>query len=106
MSGNPSLLQSPAVLELAEKHGLTAQQVIFKFCQRSVRIFFEANTLLNLKSLGNVTRITSIGITPLSGTTNQQHMKEDVAVESAPQFAAGDVKALETALRNAAARMA
>ncbi|KAJ9100698.1 hypothetical protein QFC20_005391 [Naganishia adeliensis] len=75
-----SLLKSPPVLALAEKHGLTVQQVLFKFCQ-------------------------SIGITPLSGTTNEQHMEEDVAVESAPDFAEEDVKALETALRKAAVQM-
>jgi aryl-alcohol dehydrogenase-like predicted oxidoreductase len=49
--------------------------------------------------------MSSIGITPLSGTTNEQHMKEDVAVESSPDFEADDVKALEAVLRKAAGRM-
>ncbi|KAI5455473.1 hypothetical protein NCC49_000283 [Naganishia albida] len=79
LSGNPALLQSPPVTALAEKYGLSAAQVLFKFCQ-------------------------SIGITPLSGTTTEQHMKDDVAVEATPDFADAEVEALEMALRRAAAK--
>jgi hypothetical protein len=37
LSGNPALLKSPPVIALAEKYGLSAAQVLFKFCQRSVQ---------------------------------------------------------------------
>jgi hypothetical protein len=47
----------------------------------------------------------SIGITPLSGTTNERHMAEDVAVEAAPDFAPSEVEGLEAALRKAASQM-
>ena len=56
LTGSPSLLDHPAVLWLAEVYNITAEQVVYKFAQ-------------------------SEGITPLSGTTNEEHMREDVAVE-------------------------
>lgn len=47
----------------------------------------------------------SIGITPLSGTTDERHMKEDVAVETSKQLAPPEVEALEAALRMVGATM-
>ncbi|KAJ9107539.1 hypothetical protein QFC21_000997 [Naganishia friedmannii] len=79
LSGNPGLLKSPPVLQFAKRHGMTVEQILFKFCQ-------------------------SIGITPLSGTTNEQHMKEDVEVETSANLAAFEVEALEAALRRAGAQ--
>lgn len=80
LSGNPGLLKSPPVLQFATRHGMTVEQILFKFCQ-------------------------SIGITPLSGTTDERHMKEDVAVETSKQLAPREVEALEAALRTAGATM-
>ncbi|KAJ6625838.1 NADP-dependent oxidoreductase domain-containing protein [Mycena sp. CBHHK59/15] len=55
LSGSPSLLATPALVALAEASGCTPSQVLFK-----------------VATMG--------GVTPLSGTTNQTHMEESVAV--------------------------
>lgn len=104
LSGNPALLKSPPILQLSEKHGLTPQQVLFKFCQRRV-----SRCLLRIlhadETCPSFSLLISIGITPLSGTTNADHMAEDVAVESIPDFSPSEVRGLEAALRKAATQM-
>jgi len=57
LSGSPNLLAHPGLGEIARIKGCTPAQALFKLAQLH-------------------------GITPLSGTTNEQHMKEDVAVEN------------------------
>ncbi|KAL4244320.1 NADP-dependent oxidoreductase domain superfamily protein [Abortiporus biennis] len=57
LTGSPSLLKHPALLTLAARKRCTPAQLYFRLAQID-------------------------GITPLSGTTNEEHMKEDVAVES------------------------
>ncbi|KDR67578.1 hypothetical protein GALMADRAFT_258257 [Galerina marginata CBS 339.88] len=59
LSGSPSLLSHPALLLIAKKSKLTAPQAVYKVAQIE-------------------------GIIPLSGTTNETHMGEDVAVEKLP----------------------
>ena len=56
LSGSPSLLTHPAVLQLANMYNLTAAQIVYRVAQNE-------------------------GATPLSGTTNEVHMCEDVAVK-------------------------
>jgi len=56
LSGSPSLLSHPSVLALAQAAKCTAAQAVFKIAQMQ-------------------------GITPLSGTTNDNHMREGVDVE-------------------------
>jgi len=56
LSGSPSLLTHPAVLELANTSNLMAAQVVYKVAQIE-------------------------GVIPLSGTTNEVHMCEGVLVE-------------------------
>ncbi len=56
MTGSPTLLAHPAVLELAKASNLSAAQTVYKIAQLH-------------------------GIIPLSGTINEEHMKQDVAVE-------------------------
>jgi diketogulonate reductase-like aldo/keto reductase len=56
LTGNRDVVSSPAVSRIAERHGKTAPQIIYRFAQ-------------------------GLGITPLSGTTNRQHMQE--ALEAA-----------------------
>jgi len=56
LSGSPSLLTHPAVLQLANMYDLTAAQIVYSVAQNE-------------------------GAIPLSGTTNEVHMCEDVAVE-------------------------
>ena len=59
LTGSPTLLAHPAVLELAKASNLTVAQTVYKFAQLQ-------------------------GIIPLSGTKNEEHMKQDVAVENLP----------------------
>lgn len=56
LSGSPSLLRHPAIQAISKAKGCTPAQALFRIAQ------------LN-------------GITPLSGTTNEQHMDDAVAVE-------------------------
>ncbi|KAJ3489139.1 hypothetical protein NLI96_g2335 [Meripilus lineatus] len=57
LSGSPSLLAHPKLVATARKNGCTPAQALFKLAQ-------------------------SRGVTPLSGTTDEKHMVEDVAVDS------------------------
>ncbi|KAF8971226.1 NADP-dependent oxidoreductase domain-containing protein [Flammula alnicola] len=61
LTGSPSLLSHPALVEIAKKSNLTAPQAVYKLAQTE-------------------------GVVPLSGTTKPVHMREDVAVENL-QFA-------------------
>jgi len=70
LTGSPSLLNHPAILQIATASNITAPQVVYKFAQ-------------------------SQGIIPLSGTENELHMKEDVAVEKLPLQGDGDEDVLE-----------
>jgi len=56
LSGSPTLLSHPALLAVAKAANCAPAQAVFKFAQ-------------------------SEGIIPLSGTTSEIHMKEDLAVE-------------------------
>lgn len=55
LSGSPSLLTHPSVLAIAQAAKITTAQVVFGLAQ-------------------------SMGVVPLSGTTSEVHMKEDVSV--------------------------
>jgi len=56
LTANQEILDHPAVLAMAKRLGTGPLQVIFRFAQQ-------------------------IGILPLTGTTNEQHMKQDVGVD-------------------------
>lgn len=73
LTGSPSLLNHPAILQLATASNLTAPQVVYKFAQ-------------------------SQGIYPLSGTKDEQHMQQDVDVEKLP-LQGDDVQGLLEAVR-------
>lgn len=55
LTANPGLLIHPTVTALAEKYRRSPAQVFFRY-------------------------LTQIGIVPLTGTTSQQHMREDLAI--------------------------
>ena len=55
LTANPHLLESRVVTSLAEKHQKTAPQIVFRY-------------------------LTQRGIVPLTGTTSEQHMKEDLDI--------------------------
>ena len=73
LTANPHVIDGKLVRDIASKYGATPQQIFFKF-------------------------VRSLGIIPLSGTTSERHMIEDVAVESIPQLSAEEVSAIERAL--------
>ena len=56
LTANPEVIRDPGVGEIAERVGTSPLQVIFRFAQQ-------------------------IGMLPLTGTTNPQHMKEDLTIE-------------------------
>jgi len=55
LTGNRNLLKSPVVTSLAEKLGKTKEQVFYRFVQH-------------------------LGLIPLSGTTSEAHMADDLAL--------------------------
>jgi diketogulonate reductase-like aldo/keto reductase len=57
LSGSPSLLTHPSLLAIAKTSDCTPAQTVFRFAQLQ-------------------------GVTPLSGTTNELHMQQDLAVEN------------------------
>lgn len=59
LTGSPNLLRHQAILTLAEKASCTAEQAIFRLAQ-------------------------DMGVTPLAGSKNEQHMKDGVGVEKLP----------------------
>ena len=69
LTANPEVLQHPLVRSIAARNKATAPQVIFRFAQ-------------------------ALGMLPLTGTTNAEHMKQDLAcgqVEISPE----EVRAIE-----------
>ena len=57
LTGSPSLLQHPVLQAFAQKKGMSPASAVYRLAQLH-------------------------GVTPLSGTTNEEHMREDVAVEN------------------------
>ena len=60
LTGSPSLLLHPATAAFAKENKCTLPQAVYRFAQ-------------------------SLGITPLSGTTDETHMREDLVTESLNQ---------------------
>jgi diketogulonate reductase-like aldo/keto reductase len=58
LTANPGLLRHPAVVAISRRIGMNPEQVIFRFAMQA-------------------------GMVPLTGTTNEQHMKEDLQVAAA-----------------------
>lgn len=57
LTGSPSLLSHPATAAIAKANDCSPPQAVYRFVQ-------------------------SLGITPLSGTTDEAHMRDDVAAEN------------------------
>jgi diketogulonate reductase-like aldo/keto reductase len=55
LTANPQLLHSPVITDIAARNNKTAEQVLFRY-------------------------VTQVGITPLTGTTSDAHMMEDLAI--------------------------
>ncbi|KAF8894325.1 Aldo/keto reductase [Gymnopilus junonius] len=70
LSGSPSLLVHPALVQIGKFSKMSVAQAVFKLAQIE-------------------------GVVPLSGTTNEVHMREDVAVEHMPFDLKGSEELLE-----------
>ncbi|KAF4621064.1 hypothetical protein D9613_000168 [Agrocybe pediades] len=70
LSGSPSLLSHPALVQIAKASNFTLPQAVYKLAQLE-------------------------GVTPLSGTTDETHMREDVAVENLSFASEGSEELLE-----------
>jgi len=68
LTGNPELLARPALRGLARRYGLSPAQLLFR-------------------------ALTQIGIVPLSGTSSEQHMRQDLAIFEL-ELAAPDLREL------------
>lgn len=70
LTANRAVVESPALGAVASRHGLTPAQLVFRFAL-------------------------DVGMTPLTGTTDPVHMKEDLAAAAAPPLGERDVRAIE-----------
>ncbi|RMH36981.1 MAG: aldo/keto reductase [Nitrospirae bacterium] len=71
LTANQAVVQSPYVRGIASRLGATPEQIVFRFALQ-------------------------LGILPLSGTTNMQHMKDDLAVLDGFALAPDEVRQIET----------
>ena len=70
LTANPSVLRHPQVITMAKRLGAETPQIIFRFAMQA-------------------------GMVPLTGTTNLEHMKEDLKVYNI-ELTAGEVKLIES----------
>jgi diketogulonate reductase-like aldo/keto reductase len=70
LTANPFVMQNPEVQSIARELGKTPEQIVFRFSMQA-------------------------GMTPLTGTTSKQHMKEDLRVIDF-ELKDDDVKLIET----------
>ncbi|TFK21100.1 Aldo/keto reductase [Coprinopsis marcescibilis] len=71
LSGSPELLSHPSLLAISDTNGITPEQTLYRLAQLA-------------------------GITPLSGTTNPEHMKQDLEVKNVELKGNGIEKELES----------
>jgi diketogulonate reductase-like aldo/keto reductase len=71
LTANQDVLRDPAVWDIAKRVGANPLQVIFRF-------------------------VLQIGMLPLTGTTNEQHMKDDLAVLTQFELSTDDVQKIES----------
>jgi diketogulonate reductase-like aldo/keto reductase len=70
LTANPNVVRHPAVARIAGRVGVRPEQVIFRFAMQ-------------------------VGMVPLTGTTNEQHMKEDLRANSI-ELTQGEVDRIES----------
>ncbi|MGD9851530.1 MAG: aldo/keto reductase family protein [Nitrospirales bacterium] len=71
LTANQDVLRDPAVWSIAKRVGATPLQVIFRFALQ-------------------------VGMLPLTGTTNEQHMKDDLAVLTGMELSKEEVETIES----------
>ena len=70
LTANPEVLRDPLVVEVARRSKATPAQVVFRFAQ-------------------------AVGMLPLTGTSNAEHMKQDLASRELA-LSADEVRAIES----------
>jgi diketogulonate reductase-like aldo/keto reductase len=70
LTANPHVLSAPGMISIAKRHGKTAAQIVFRFAQQ-------------------------VGMLPLTGTTDPDHMREDLD-SSSFDLAEEEVSLIET----------
>jgi diketogulonate reductase-like aldo/keto reductase len=71
LTANQEFLHNPEIWDIAKRVGANPLQVIFRFALQ-------------------------IGMLPLTGTTNEQHMKDDLAVVTQFELSQNDIQKIET----------
>ena len=69
LTANRQVLADPVIQEIARRHGATSAQIIFRFAMQ-------------------------VGMLPLTGTTSQQHMREDLQAEQLA-LSSGELQQIE-----------
>ncbi|KAI1728172.1 aldo/keto reductase family domain-containing protein [Ditylenchus destructor] len=73
LTANPHILRSQLIREIASKRSATPEQIFFRY-------------------------VLDIGIAPLTGTTSQQHMKQDLAVLDMPPLSKEEIAQIDQML--------
>uniref|UniRef100_A0A914XTI2 NADP-dependent oxidoreductase domain-containing protein n=1 Tax=Panagrolaimus superbus TaxID=310955 RepID=A0A914XTI2_9BILA len=73
ITANPIIINSNAVKKMAETRGVTTAQIFFRFMM-------------------------DIGVVPLTGTTNETHMKQDLAVLDMPSLSSEEIQMINDML--------
>ncbi|KAI1727046.1 aldo/keto reductase family domain-containing protein [Ditylenchus destructor] len=73
LTANPHILRSELLREIASKRSATPEQIFFRY-------------------------VLDIGIAPLTGTTSQQHMKQDLAVLDMPPLSKEEIAQIDQML--------
>uniref|UniRef100_A0AC35GC53 NADP-dependent oxidoreductase domain-containing protein n=1 Tax=Panagrolaimus sp. PS1159 TaxID=55785 RepID=A0AC35GC53_9BILA len=73
LTANPTIINSNAVKKMAEKRGITTSQIFFRFMM-------------------------DIGVIPLTGTTSETHMKQDLAVLDMPSLSSEEIQIINEML--------
>jgi len=71
LTANQDVLRDPAVWDIAKRVGANPLQVIFRFALQ-------------------------VGMLPITGTTNEQHMKDDLAVLSQFELSQDDLQTIKS----------
>lgn len=76
LTANPHILKSQVVREMAAKYNKTPEQVFFRCVSALLRYSVLSEISVNL--FNDFSFVMDLGIAPLTGTTNEQHMRQDL----------------------------
>lgn len=75
LTANPKAIEAPAVRDIAARLGVSGAQLFFRY-------------------------VLQLGITPLTGTSSEEHMSADMAVLQLPELGAADMAKITNALES------